>query len=379
MRAGWMWATLLSGMLFAGVLQARDTGINVLMTEIGSEMTALYPLMYAERDLTKAEIEEVTARLERMSVLFVQVEPQIKDRPSTYEISYDFIKPYLSDVVRAFKTNKIDYARNRLHGVSAICTSCHTQDTHLRTMFKGTKREAFTSDYIYAEFNYLTRNYQQAEIFYDIYLRSDDKRSDEQVLKSLQRIINVYTQIYNRPGDGMRMISQYKDRSDFSKETKNALNGWISGLAALEKSGVTSVREPDFKTLEGYVRQFLGDLDQPLSELYLAEDEQISRVWLRGQLYHYLSRNPKPDEIPKVLFWLSICDRSVGYNFYFPLADMYLKNCVVNYPRHPYASKCYAEYKEFITNAYTGSAGTFLPVEIEDELFELKRILKSRE
>ena len=370
---------LIIASLFLGSSHARDLSLNQLMAQVGNEMTTLFPLIYAHRELTANEISDIESRLDRMSTLFDQAGPLIDNRSPAYGISYQYIKPYLREIIDAFKAKKIDYARSRMYGISAICTSCHTQDTHLRTMFGGAKRKAFDSDYTYAEFNYLTRNYHDAELYFDKYLKNKEHKTELQIIKPIQRLITIYTQVYNRPGDGAKRISKYKNLSGQTKHTKKALTGWVSGLIALDASGAKLVNKPDFKTLESYVRKYLGKLDYPLSELYLDEDEQISRVWLRGQLYHYLNRNPKAEEIPKIIFWLSICDRSTDDNFYFSLADLYLKDCVKNYSSHPYANKCYSEYKEFVTSAYSGSGGIFIPIEIEDELFEMKQMLNEQE
>ena len=357
---------------------ARDLTLNTLMSQVGDEMTAIYPLIYSESELSSKEITDTIERLERMSALFVQAGPQINQQPATYGISYKFIKPYLADIIQAFKNKKTDYARSRMYGISAICISCHAQDKHLRTMFGSTHRKSFENDFIYAEFNYFTRNYQEAENYFDKHLKSNKHKTELQIIKPIQRLITIYTQIYNRPGDGAKLLSKYKDLHDHTLQTKKALTGWIDGLSTLERSGAKQVREPDFRTLETYVRKYLGNLEQPLSELYLSEDEQISRVWLRGLLYHYLNRNPKSEEIPKIIYWLSICDRSIGFDFYFSVADLYLKDCITSYSTHPYAKKCYAEYEEFVNWAYSGSSGIFLPTEIENELFDMKQLLKEK-
>lgn len=365
--------------LLSSMAQARDVSLNAVMSDIGGEMTALYPLIYAERELSEKEIDEITARLEKMSTLFEEAGPHFDERSTTYSVSYEYIKPYLRETIHTFRKHEIDYARSRMYGISAICTSCHTQDMHLRTMFEGTSRQSFSSDYVYAEFNYLTRNYSGAEGYFNKYLKGKKDKTEFQIIRPMQRLITIYTQIYNRPGDGAELLAKYQKLPDHTPETKAALQGWIRGLLTLEKRGVRTIKNPDFRTLKTYVQQYLGKTDQPLSELYLPEDQQIYRVWLRGQLYHYLGRNPKPDEIPQILFWLSICDRSVGYNFYFSLADMYLKDCVYSYSRHPFAKKCYSEYKTFITSAYTGSGGTFLPAGIKEELQRMEKVLRSHE
>ena len=366
----------LSVLLFAGAPQAREVTIHSLMSQIGQEMTAIYPLVYAERELSAQQIKALSTGLERMTGLFAQVGPEIRGRSVTYGVSYDYMGPYLKEMTAALRAKKTEYALGRLYGIGSICTSCHTQDTHLRTMFPGTTRDAFASDLVYAEFNFMTRDYQTAELYYDKYLTNKTHKTESQILKPLRRLITIYVQIYNRPGDAAKLLSRYETLSDHTRVTKAALQGWTAGLAALEKKNAKRVAEPDFKSLENEVKQTIGELDQPPYTQFVAEDAQIPRIWLRGQIFHYLNRKPAADEIPKLLFWLAISDRSTGNNLYFSPADMYLKYCVKHYAKHPYAKMCYAEYKDYVTSEYSGSAGTFLPDEIEDELVELHKLVK---
>jgi len=97
----------------------------------------------------------------------------------------------------------------------------------------------------------------------------------------------------------------------------------------------------------------------------------VQRVWLRGQLYHYLNDKPKPDEIPKILYWLAVADRSIAYNFYFSMTDLYLKHCVLKYPKHPYAPRCYHEYREYVAYNYTRN-GMPVPAGIKKEISEMQ-------
>ena len=104
--------------------------------------------------------------------------------------------------------------------------------------------------------------------------------------------------------------------------------------------------------------------------------EEVTRVWLRGQLYHYLNTNPKENEIPILLYWLSVTDRSIAYNFYFSLADLYLKQCTLNYPDHPYAHRCFDEYKNYVYYTYQ-KHGVKIPQYIQVELIQMKNALSN--
>lgn len=350
--------------------------LNEAMSRIGNIMVDIYPTIVARRALTNEETTNINHALSELSTLFHYSGPFIRKKPDTYGTSYELILEYLDETLRAMQAKNTRYGRSRLHAIGTICTSCHTQDTKLRTLFSGTSRKRFNDDFSYAEFNYVTRNYEEAIRYFEKYLLSGKKKTELEIIRPLQRIITIYAQIYNRPGDGAKKLREFTSLKQHTQETRKQLKSWIEGLDDLQKLGVERINPTSLPTLKRYVTKYLGPLNEPVIELNPTPQEEITLVWLRGQLYHYLNKNPARDEIPRILYWLAISDRGIGYNFYFSLADLYLKQCVKQFPSHPYAKFCYNEYREYINYAYSGSAGTFIPDEIEIELEDLKSTLK---
>lgn len=352
--------------------------LNETMTEIGKVAVDLFPLIVSKHSLSDREKNLMKQDLARLTELFHQAQPFFKTKSDTYEISYELVLDQLEETKRVLQMKKFDYARSRLYALGSICTSCHTQDTKLRTLFSGTTREHFPDDFAYAEFNFITRNYKQAELYYDKYLTTatTHRKTELEIVTPLQRLITIYAQILNKPAEGAKKLAQYTALKDHTVMTKKHLRGWISGLKTLDAHGASHVRDVDFKTLNNYVRQYLGPLDQQPSPIYSTPQEEVQRVWLRGLLYHYLNGNPSKTEVPKILYWLAISDRAIGYNFYYSLADLYLKECILHYSDDPYAKRCYNEYKEYTMFSYSGSAGTFIPPEVQQELENLKKAIK---
>ena len=126
------------------------------------------------------------------------------------------------------------------------------------------------------------------------------------------------------------------------------------------------------KQLQVYVDRILGPLHEPGIAEFPSKKEKVARIWLRGRLFHYLNSQPPKEEIPVILYWLAIIDRSVDYSFYYSLADRYLKECMLQYTSHPYAEKCYKEYEAYVTFSYSGSRGTDIPEDVKKELKALK-------
>ncbi len=356
--------------------ELSEKNLNQSMAEIGKMMSDVFPLIVAKRKLDGGEEDQLKEAVTRLSKLFKEAKPFIDLKSTTYQISYDLVLEHLAKTERSFNKKNIEYTRKRLYSLGSICASCHTQDNSLRTLFSGVTRQLFQDDFAFAEFNYISRDYNQAVKYFDKYLRSEARKTELDIIVPMQRLITIYTQIYNTPGVAAKQLAEYRKLTDHTKETKEQLEGWIDGLKSLKSSGVTTVKHVDFATLKKYVAQYIGDDDQASAEFFSTPQEEVSRVWLRGQLYHYLNTNPPSEEIPIILYWLSICDRSVGYDFYFSLADIYLKQCVLASPDHPYAKRCYKEYKEYIEITYSGSAGTFIPPALENELDKLRQALK---
>lgn len=366
----------LAGSIFiASTVQASPAtpqeNLNQIMTKIGKIMVDIYPLVVAKRRLKQTEIKVIENALESLSKLFANAKPFIKKKSDGYQISYEFVSEYLKVVKTVLASQHIDNARSHLYALGEICTTCHTQDTTLRTLFSGTARDQFDTDYAYAEFNYMTRNYNEAVKYYEKHLQSPRKKTEIEIIQPLQRIITIYTQVNNKPAEGIALLRKYLKLKDHTMDTEIQLENWIRGLEQLHNNGLINDKAVTFDALKAYTKKYLGDLDKLNIEIYSNAKQEVQRVWLRGQLYHYLNAKPAADEIPVILYWLSVADRSIAYNFYFSMTDLYLKQCVMKYSRHPYAHRCYREFRAYVDYTYTRS-GDPIPAGIKKELRELK-------
>lgn len=362
----------------AGPVPPVPPTLNATMARIGGVMQQLFPLIVVRRDLDDAELTQVKADLAQMLKLFHAVEPQINAKSETYQVSYQLILEHLDDTRRAFDEERIDDGRKGLYALGPICTSCHTQDTRLRTLFAGSARAAFASDLDYAEFNYLTRNYADAELYYDKYLHSAEPKTEFDIIRPLQHLIVIYTQIRNRPGHGAERLKGYLGLPGNTEHSRQQIRSWIAGLEALDASGVSRVQAVDFTTLQGFVTRYLGTMEQPKAELHLPPQEEVARVWLRGLLYHYLNSNPPREQMPRLYYWLAVTDRSINYDYYYSLSELYLVECITGHAEHPYAGRCYDEYESYMLHLYSGPAGEFLPPEVKEELDMLRSHLQQK-
>ena len=352
-----------------GIAKEKMKNLNRQMSQIASTVVTMFPLINAHRPLSTSEAQELSDYVSRLQQYFKQSRSDIFTRSDTFQISYNLVLGYLARINSDIKNQQVDIARRELLSLGEICTSCHTQDTRSRTIFPGVTRETFDSDLAMANFSFMTRDYKNAVLYYDKYLHSKQQKTELDLMRPLQALLTIYVQIYNTPALAAKQLAKYRDLKDQTRETRKHLEGWITGLSQL--GAVHNLT--NFKDLKVAVNKYLGNIDQLAAEMRTTPEEQATRVWLRGQLYHFLNTHPPRNEIPEILYWLSLCDRSLGYNYNFSLADLYLKQCINTYPDHPYAKKCYHEYRAFVDTMYSGAGGSFIPLELEVELDKLRK------
>lgn len=356
---------------------STSSALNKIMVQVGAIMLELYPLIVAHRDLSKSEVRQLNSDLSRLVHLFDAAKPYIANKSDSYQVSYEFISEYLLTLQAVLGKNDMDFARRHLYAMGEICSSCHTQDSTLRTLFQGISRNRFSSDIAFAEFSYMTREYDQAIEYYDKYLKSASEKTEWDLIRPLQRILTVYAQVQNRPGEAIPVLRSYQGLPQHTPETRAELDNWIIGLESLLPMSKAYDSPVNFQRMMLDVARLLGPIESMSKTVSSTAQQEVERVWLRGRMFHYLSINPKPNEIPILLYWLSVADRSIAYNYYFSLANLYLKQCVLKYPAHPYAQRCFMEYQYYIDHTYTDQ-GENIPSGIIEELIQMRNILTSK-
>lgn len=362
---------LLLGLYSYTALAEHDSfKFNKTMKAIGDNMSQLFPVLFHEEDFKAPQNRPlIKSSIDNIVTLFDHAGPHFEQRSITFRTSYDVLFDHLKETQAAFDKGNFRYAQNLLREAVSICTSCHTQDNKERTLFTGVTRASFSDDYEYAEFSFMTRDYTDAIEYYDRFLtKPHTKVTEGEILTALKRELTIFAQVYNDPGQGADHLRTQLLKTSMTPLVKKNVIEWIKGLRELESSDVFIENKKDFASLEKLVHTYLGPLDHPGAGTVPSKREKVFHVWLRGLLYHYLNGNPKPEEIPKILYWLSINDRATNYSYYYSLADLYLQECMLIYTQDPYAKKCYEEYREYVEFSYSGSQGTDIPPDIQKEL-----------
>lgn len=291
-------------------------------------------------------------------------------------MSYHLLQDYLDSILVEDNPVALPEIKSRLSTLSNYCVSCHTQDSEFRSLFKESKNLVFQSNLSRADFNYATRNYREAHKYYEKYLFTEAALSDADVLYALHKILSIYTQVLNEPMSGIKALNRIGKEKTFSKGIEKFIVASKEALMSLDLSHAEDKKLVSFEELSGYVSEYIGGISLGQGIFFTNSSEKIERLWLRGLIFRYLNDSPKQDEMPYILYWLALCDLSLGHGYDYALADFYIKQCITRFPTHPFAQQCFNEYKDYVTFYYTTPNETILPFEVNNELKELENHLK---
>lgn len=349
--------------------------INVPMTELGHLLESTLPLIYDDDAFSDPKNTAlIQDKLDRLQVLFKKVEPHLTQKSVTYKVSSEVLDDQMSTAQRAFKRGEIWLAQHVLKGVPNVCMSCHIQDRQEHKLFRNIKTENLKSEFARAELSFVSRDYDEAIEHYSKFLEQPHQNPTTQ-LKALERMLVLYSEIYKKPKEIYDRLKKYHTAKNIDKSVKVKLGQWLAGLEEyMAQSGVYE-DGVDYGKLDDYMTRHYTKMEKQWVPNLTEEKDKVFYVVLRSSLHEYLNGSPTQEEVPALLYWLAVCDRTLEYNFYYSLADWYLKECIKSYSSSGYAPKCYQAYENYVTFSYTGSRGTQLPDDVQEELSELKRIV----
>lgn len=354
-----------------GKLPEPALHLNTTMVGIGAMMSSLLSeQVLANPDATLQQLDQLEAR-------FRQTEDHAGERGPAFRISWDTLLEQIGRARDAVDegTATQDTLRNLVHGIASACAGCHTQDDKAQVLSIGKLVPAGKDPLQQARFHYITRNYAEALKLYDAFLDAQPGLSwNGPVLDALEGELTIFAQIYRDPDRAIKHLKKRLDRSGavMSKGVRQDMQAWIKGFEEIRKAKMKAFGCP-LDDLEIYAGKFI--LPHAGEPIVIAEQDKVSYLWMRGLLHEYIQANPEDARMPDLLYWLAISDRVLDYNFYYSLADLYLRECIVRYPTSDTAELCYEEYERYVEFAYSGSGGINVPADVQDELIRLREII----
>lgn len=293
-----------------------------------------------------------------------------------FKMSRDVLVKHIHETEKVFKEGNKSYARWMLNSTIYMCMSCHTQmpSEDKRLLLTKDGKNYFTQ-FEQAEFLFASRNFTEASRIYDQVIRGSLKDDAADVERALRRQVAYFARIKRAPKEAISLFNEYLKIKNMPEFLTRDISNWISQFEQWNKEKMINPEQATDKEIQRFVSEHL-ELDKK-SKVNSVNAGLVNYLHISGVLYEYLQTHPKTKIKAQVLYWLALCDRSVERNFFFSLADLYLRECIVNHAADPIAKKCYVEYEKETTLGYSGSRGVDVPDSVRRDLKALKALVDS--
>lgn len=349
------------------------------MHNLAADMQVLLPLIYQyEQPATPTDKALINNRISSMQAHLDRVAVTVAPRADTYQISYQALAAELRLAQQGFASGREEFGISHLRSATSLCATCHTQDDRPTTWLAPTSK-ALEDSFVAGEFLFMTRQYDRAFNAYETWLRRQQPlKNDNRTQAAFERLLLTSLQMQKSSKSIIELLTEFTRRDNIDGVLKKKLTDWIFGVNKLQQ--LTSITEhPKTDTLKDMATQWLGAGKNEPGPIFISETLRPQIVWLRGELYRALLEEADHSMVANWLYWLAVSDRVLEYRFYYSLADMYLKQCMLEYTDDPIAKSCYKEYENYIAFSYSGSSGTHIPADLEAELKTLKtKVFKNK-
>ncbi|MCR9203200.1 MAG: hypothetical protein NXH75_01385 [Halobacteriovoraceae bacterium] len=374
--------------LFTTSTPAKFKSTKQAMNEIFVAFVDLLPYASNEMKFKDPKAESyIKKRLFKLKSAFQSAKHLKQIKAPGFQPSFEVVSDHLEQTYETFSTQNKIFARNRLKATTKLCISCHSQlPNGLSNTFsslKGITRDRFSNDFEYADFLFLVRDYTAATSYFKAEIRNRIKKNGElrkihkgskvtyidyTIEESLERLLTINTKVFYKPGKAVGTLSQYQNSDDLPSPMKRDIREWIKDLKVWEKKKFNGKLESE-SALTKFIKENLEELDGP---------SHVDLLVSAGALSKFINKYPNSSKVPEVLFYLGRIDYFLEHSYFYSLSDIYLKNCVVNYPKSRFARKCFQQYKDNLELGFTGTAGTNIPKEELAKLKELESKLQTK-
>ncbi|MES2800964.1 MAG: hypothetical protein V4654_00600 [Bdellovibrionota bacterium] len=304
-------------------------------------------------------------------------DPMLKHE--NFRFSLQVLDNHISETEKVFRSGNKTFARWMLNSTMSVCMSCHSQmPTQKRSFFEFEKPESYFSEFEQAEFLFATRDFEKASEIYEKIINRNLKFDDKlEVERSLERQVAYYSRIKRNPTEAIKKFESYLKIQNLTERSLRAIASWIQQFKNWEKQKILDPRSATEKEIIKFAKQNL-DPNAPKASNESYGPDLVTYLYASGVLYEYLYSHAKVQSTPELLYWLAVSDRLINHNFFYSLADLYLRECIIAYSTQPIAKDCYREYEKEMIFSYSGSGGTHLPADVVDDLKNLKKLVNNK-
>jgi len=351
----------------------EDGRIKALMHTFVAEIHTMNPYLSSTKVFSSDAGKKVVAEsLERLSQK-TKNPPADLTKSSGFKITFDLLADHVQKTKVIFEKGEMDYARMRVSGITNLCASCHMQNPAFKS---GSPFAAFNSladkvTFDNANFFFLIRRYDLALDQYEKLVRGypNTPVTTDQISEVFRKRLAIYVRVLRAPKLGVIALREDLKNAKLPSDTRQNVTEWIAAMEKLsaEPRDISALKTPE---LVSYVRKKLPF--QANRKIPTSDPQLINMLYMSGLLYERLYQEPDGPNTQELLYYLAVCERSLAPVIWYSISEIYLKECVVKFPKKPYSQRCFAAYEEGMRERFMGRV---LPEPIRESIEAMKGYL----
>lgn len=349
------------------------------MNKAFNALSALVPFITEkEQFMKKSNQKIITEKLTEVRNAFRSAKHEDLLKQDLFAPSYQLVNESLDESLKSLNAGAKDYAHWRLKELTALCLDCHTRlpTTHDSSFSSGemtVDAAKYTNTYNLGIAQMIVRRYADAKT---TFTRAIDEKLVKKEIKDLidpfKQILLIDAKILKNPADMSVFVKHYLGKRELPDSVREDLVSWEKGLKKWEDK---KLPKDGFKN-DVELKKFITNSVAPLNEQASFDAQyDVDMLLISGILSNYLFENPNSTLAPDINYWIGRSEKYLKRENFFGSGDLFLKQCIKKYLTHPMAAKCLAEYKESIEFEFSGSSGTHIPKEIQNELKTLENMI----
>ena len=363
-------AVLLPQVVSAQPSPGPDAVASALPAEMNSVYLAfrsLQPFMYRKDAFTDPDNEKKIGKLlATMSDEFhkIEVTHARRMREPGFASTIKVLNDLLDDARYRFDEGKKGYALWRLKASSNYCVACHTRfEVKVDFSDPSLAIEGMNS-FERGELLLASRQFDRAK---DEFLAAAlDKNLASVRIDALRKWLIIYVRVTPDPRAALTELTKLRSSVHLSRFEDDEVASWIDSLRRWQEESPLKVDL--LAKAENLIRQGLG-----MNDVLYGRKGTVELLRATSLLHDILDRRDpsQSSKRSRVLYLLGLAYSELPFFFINELPDLFLEQCIRDFPGSDDAKRSFALYKEIVSVQYTGSGGTRLPDDVLAEFKEL--------
>jgi len=361
----------------SGVASNPET--KMIMNEIFESIATLLPLSLNDKSFYDAKNKDnIQGRLDSL----VGSAKKLKSHGKVQDEGFRFVSRNLeqdaTDARNWFKEGRQDEARYMLHNITENCISCHTKQES-KSDFPGVSKFFSKVDIQQlapidrARLLMAMRQFDDAmNAFEDIILKGGMSPSDLIFLDAFTDYLKLTVRVKRNYERALQTLQKFAANSKLPKFVQTQMEDWTSALKELSKSKSGSTK--DLALARQWMSKAQGQMKYPRDRdgmvYYIAASGALNAALADGKL--------SADEKSEIYFRLGFVEEVIGRSFWVSQSSNMLESAIRVAPKSKFALDAYNLLEEYVYLDYSGSSGTDIPQDIQDNLVELKKLIEGK-